>query len=160
MIKSRYFQHHIPNHPLASASGYVKQHRRVLYDAIGPGAHPCHWCKKPIQWKTSGEQSPESLIVDHLDHDGHNNAIENLVPSCPRCNIIRSHAYKIPDGEAYVVNASGARLRAVTLICAHCKEQFLKSISDIKRARPGHARYCSKSCTRKANPVLPKLIGG
>lgn len=30
-------------HPLA-IGGTVFEHRAVLYDSIGPGEHPCHWC--------------------------------------------------------------------------------------------------------------------
>lgn len=40
-------------HPLANTHGAVFEHRKVLYDEIGPGPHPCHWhpmsgCGNPI----------------------------------------------------------------------------------------------------------------
>jgi hypothetical protein len=75
-------------HPLARAKGAVKVHRKVLYDAIGPGPHPCHWCGKPVDW-TYGVTS-DALVVDHLDDRRSNNDLDNLVPSCNTCNSSRS----------------------------------------------------------------------
>ena len=72
------------DHPLAGSQGKVLVHRVVLYDAIGPGPHPCHWCAKPVDW-TYGV-TPDALFVDHLDDDKTNNVLENLVPSCNYCN--------------------------------------------------------------------------
>lgn len=61
-------------------------HRRVLYEAIGPGEHDCHWCRAPVAWLAEGDAA---LIVDHLDDDKLNNAPDNLVPSCNACNVTR-----------------------------------------------------------------------
>jgi hypothetical protein len=78
-----------PDHPLSDAvRGRVPVHRKVLYDIIGPGTHPCHWCQKPVTWGLTGTKSG-SLIVDHIDDDGSNNEPGNLVPSCHRCNVTR-----------------------------------------------------------------------
>lgn len=77
-------------HPLAGSQGKVLVHRVVLYDAIGPGPHPCHWCGKPVDW-TKGV-TRDSLTVDHLDDDRSNNARENLVPSCNECNTTRGRS--------------------------------------------------------------------
>lgn len=74
-------------HPLATAQGKVPQHRAVLYDHIGPGEHPCHWCAKPLTWR--GEATSK-INVDHLDENRVNNAPANLVPSCLDCNTKRS----------------------------------------------------------------------
>lgn len=65
-------------HPLARA-GWVAEHRMVLYDAIGPGRHRCHWCRREVDWRVN-------LHADHLDHDRCHNVAENLVPACNRCN--------------------------------------------------------------------------
>ncbi len=67
-----------PNHPLAYKNGLVYVHRAVLYDAIGPCAHACHWCKVVVTWPV--------LTADHLDGDRTNNARGNLVPACRLCN--------------------------------------------------------------------------
>lgn len=75
-----------PAHPVAGSSGALYVHRAVLYDAIGPGSHPCYWCKATITWSAKGK---EKLVVDHLDGDKLNNAPSNLVPSCHRCNSTR-----------------------------------------------------------------------
>lgn len=88
---SRYPYSVIPGHPLAHADGRVRIHRAVLYDAIGPGAHPCHWCGDLLTWK-------ENLVVDHLDGDTWNNDISNLVASCPPCN--RKRAPRRPPRKA------------------------------------------------------------
>lgn len=76
-------------HPLARVQGLVLEHRRVLFDLIGPGPHPCHWCARPVDWNY-GLDSDDVLVVDHLDFDGMNNAAENLVASCHPCNSART----------------------------------------------------------------------
>jgi hypothetical protein len=67
-----------PSHPLADSRGLVYEHRFVFYNQHGEGPFKCHWCRVDIDWKV--------MHVDHLDDDKTNNNIENLVPSCPRCN--------------------------------------------------------------------------
>lgn len=73
------------SHPL-SRVGRVLAHRKTLYDHIGSGEHPCHWCGKPVRW---GGRKRGALVVDHLDGDKLNNEIENLVPACNPCNSAR-----------------------------------------------------------------------
>lgn len=73
-------------HPVAAKSGYLFQHRAVLFDAIGYGPHQCHWCGSPVDWRSP---SPRKLVVDHLDGCKINNEVQNLVPSCHRCNSTR-----------------------------------------------------------------------
>lgn len=75
------------DHPLASKPGLVLEHRVLLYDAIGPGVHPCHHCGRPVDWARSYPKDPDALVVDHLDHDRSNNDLANLVPSCQPCNV-------------------------------------------------------------------------
>lgn len=74
------------NHPVSSSRGYLYQHRMVLFDAIGAGVHPCHWCKDEVEWGAHGRRR---LVVDHIDSDKRNNVLSNLVPSCHRCNSTR-----------------------------------------------------------------------
>lgn len=78
----------LPGHPLASKSGYVSEHRQVLYDNIGPGPHRCRWCDAEVDW-IKGFCVKGALVPDHLDGDKTNNSIENLVASCNRCNTAR-----------------------------------------------------------------------
>lgn len=75
-------------HPLAHANGRAYEHRVVLYDLIGPGPHPCHWCGELVEWLPKG--APGELQPDHLNDDGGDNRPENLVPSCRRCNTTRA----------------------------------------------------------------------
>ena len=76
------------DHPMANGKGYVYEHRMVLYDAIGQGSHPCHWCKQPVQW-VNGRLHKWALVPDHLDGVKSNNDLSNLVPSCNTCNSSR-----------------------------------------------------------------------
>lgn len=82
------------DHPATWRNGVVSEHRKVLYDKIGPGPHPCHWCKRELRW--DGPTGTGKLYVDHLDFDRLNNAAENLVPSCMQCNIHRTPAVRKP----------------------------------------------------------------
>lgn len=79
-----------PGHPLANARGTL-EHRIVLYDTIGPGEHPCHWCSKLVTWDVTTPADPRALVSDHLDFDKLNNDPANLVPACWACNIARTH---------------------------------------------------------------------
>jgi hypothetical protein len=74
-------------HPMAMANGRAYEHRVVLYDAIGPGPHACHWCSAEVDWLTKGD--PANLLPDHVNGDGADNRIANLVPSCMTCNTAR-----------------------------------------------------------------------
>lgn len=75
----RYKMVSIRDHPLTNCNGQIPIHRKVLYDFVEGSSLPCIWCGKVLEWKTT-------LLVDHLDHNRHNNVIENLVPSCKACN--------------------------------------------------------------------------
>lgn len=76
-----------PGHPVATKSGVLYEHRRRLFDLIGGGSHPCHWCKDDVSWDVG--KGPQKLVVDHLDNDKENNETTNLVPSCHSCNTSR-----------------------------------------------------------------------
>jgi hypothetical protein len=80
---------HRPGHPLADKHGTVYEHRVVLYAIIGPGTHPCHWCRRPVTWG-------KNLYVDHVNDDPLDNAPANLVQSCNGCNINRPKAKGLP----------------------------------------------------------------
>lgn len=88
----RYRTIYNPTHPLAGKNGKVYEHRAVLYDQIGPGPHPCHWCEDEVDWLPKG--TPGALQVDHLNNDGADNAPANLAPSCAGCNTARGQQRK------------------------------------------------------------------
>lgn len=71
-----------PTHPLKhQSSGYVAEHRAVLYAALGDGPLACELCGVALTW--------ESCRVDHIDCDVRNNARSNLRPTCNTCNTQR-----------------------------------------------------------------------
>lgn len=72
------------DHPMA-VNGVVLEHRAVLYDRIGAGHHPCHWCGSSVEWR-NGSRAKGNLVADHLDGQKANNEPDNLVPSCIACN--------------------------------------------------------------------------
>lgn len=101
-----------PGHPMKQRTGrgaYVLQHRVVLYDAIGPGPHPCHWCNHSLEW--------DAIQVDHVNSEKTDNRLENLVVSCIHCNASRGGQkrngkpiFDVPYKDREAINA---RLRAL-----------------------------------------------
>lgn len=72
-----------PNHPLTpEGQFYLAEHRKVLYEAIGPGTMSCEICGASLTWRT--------CQADHIDENPRNNKRENLRPLCRRCNVWRS----------------------------------------------------------------------
>lgn len=89
-----YMQLGKPDHPLADSRGIVYIHRMVLFDAIGWGPHPCHWCAKPVGFQVKkGPGGWGTLIVDHADFNTSNNVLTNLLVSCNPCNATRQRKY-------------------------------------------------------------------
>jgi hypothetical protein len=160
--KSRYRKLRRVGHPLATSDGHVAEHRFVLYEKIGPGEHPCHWCGKMLRW-TPGEQLPDSITPDHLDSIKRNNVPDNLVPSCQKCNSSRTHHEnfdkRIKPGDAVITLKNGHRIKAVESICAECGFSFAHPVKPSRRSR---GKFCSKHCAvifrYKHRPPLPPGI--
>lgn len=73
-----------PNHPLSigKPSGTrIYEHRMKFYDAYGYGDHKCNWCEASVTFN--------EMHVDHLNAIRDDNRPENLVASCPDCNMSR-----------------------------------------------------------------------
>lgn len=79
----------INGHVLANSSGYVAEHRLVLWDKLGGADARCYWCGMTVRWSRRWPLHRDALVVDHLDGDGFNNDPSNLVPSCNPCNSTR-----------------------------------------------------------------------
>jgi hypothetical protein len=79
----------VKGHPLATRDdNRIFLYRYNLYEALGPGPHPCNWCGDTVEW-IRGSTRIGALVVDHLDGDHKNNEVSNLVPSCQPCNVLR-----------------------------------------------------------------------
>ena len=142
-------------HPLAPPSGVVAIARLTLFDKIGPGSHACHWCGEIVSWKPGHGLAIGALLADHLDWDATNDAPENLVPSCRKCNVLRTrnnHRVRIQEGETISVRGGQPR-RAINRQCITCGSGFTVGLDVVKR---GHGHYCSRSCARQG-PRKPKL---
>lgn len=97
---------YVPRHALAGRNGKAYEHRVVLFDTIGPGEHPCHWCGTTLEWLLP-KGDPRNLVVDHLNEDKADNRAENLVPCCSSCNSARSMARRkreLAEAGAWSVN--------------------------------------------------------
>jgi hypothetical protein len=139
-----YTKLYLPGHPLADGRGAVGEHRAALYAKLGPGWHPCHWCKTLVEWRPVGQALERgSLRTDHLDGDRRNNDPANLVPSCNGCNVRRGKQDRITEGELFIIRG-GKRLRAERRTCVLCGSAFLHRIASHS---PG--LYCSKSCATR-----------
>lgn len=132
-----------PDHPLARADGKVYVHRMNLYDRIGEGPHPCHWCGEVVRWFKTNATRKGGLVVDHLDGNKRNHAPANLVPSCHGCNVWRVH----PDaltGDEPTIEFQGARHRSKRVgECLTCGKPTFVLIAE---TRPNRGRFCSREC--------------
>ena len=147
-----------PNHFLSPGDGSRHGHRNanvllsraVLYDKIGPGKHPCHWCGRIVEWMVGGHRGvkPGQLVADHLDKNPENNSPDNLVPSCQSCNVKRGMANLIQPGEPTVRSRTvhDRVTRAEERICPICGKTFLHMIA---KRNPRLGQTCSYSCANK-----------
>jgi len=142
-------QRYVPDHPIAPPSGVVAISRLVLYDKLGPGGHPCHWCGRTVTWRAAGGlAAPNNLLADHLDWDNSNNHPDNIVASCNTCNAHRTRRgnRRLLGEEELTVMWSGTKTRAIERTCEACGKVFLIPPSAM---RGGRGRFCSRSCARR-----------
>lgn len=141
-------------HPLAGALGRVKEHRKVLFDHIGPGWHPCNWCGKDVEWQNGQRPGGVNLVVDHLDGNRFNNVPENLVPSCQSCNAARNK--RLTDGEPFIIGSNGQRHRVQKRACEVCGAMFQARLAYLNE---GVGKLCSLRCASlRSKEVSDKTI--
>lgn len=132
-----------PDHPLAPPSGALPEARAALYDRLGPGPHPCHWCGKTVDWYIGKNgNGAKTLVADHVNDDKLDDRPENVVASCGTCNSSRSR--RVRDDETFLV-VNGGRQRALERTCEHCDETYLVVPSQAAKG----TRFCSRPCARK-----------
>lgn len=132
-----------PSHPLATSRGYVLRSRLVLYNAIGPGPHPCALCDTPLEWRLRSPRHGD-LCVDHIDEDVTNDTLGNLRPTCVTCNATRSQRWKIQAGEDFIVHQGGKK-RVFPVICVTCGTTVLRQATTRNLSRPN--LFCSRQCS-------------
>lgn len=88
-----------PSHPLADKSGYVSEHRKVVYDRYGMELPDCEICGKPTHWDT--------CHIDHKDNDVTNNQEDNLRPLCRACNTFRDYPEQYTISGHYQITFDG-----------------------------------------------------
>lgn len=78
-----YLKEYNPDHWISGQAGdnRIYQHRRVYFDAHGEGPFRCHWCGASVSW--------DNMHVDHVNASPDDNRLDNLVASCPACNVKR-----------------------------------------------------------------------
>lgn len=118
-----------PEHPLAPVSGLVSAARIVLYDQIGQGPHPCHWCGRSVNWLVGQRGNlRDALVADHLDSNELDDSPDNLVASCGSCNGERGT--KVLNDEEYITRANGTRLRIGEVRqCRTCGTDFVTDVT-------------------------------
>ncbi len=94
-----YWRVKIPNHPMADKKGWVIEHRMLMYDRFGPGPHPCWCCCEELKWEpfARGASTKGKIVINHLNEDGHDNRMKNLVFSCVECNRKYSQMFQLMD---------------------------------------------------------------
>jgi hypothetical protein len=119
-----------------------------LYDKLGPGTHPCHWCGTMLEWMVGVGPRSGAIMADHLDHDCANDSADNLVASCTQCNSHRTRKgdrRRIKDDEPHIVLSNGLKTRALIRNCEWCDKEFLTLPAFVAK---GKGRFCSYDCGR------------
>lgn len=134
-----------PDHPLAqfATGGHMPAYRVVLYDKIGAGPHPCHWCGTILEWKKGFGDG--AITADHLNGNFKDDSPDNLVPACAKCNTVRSRRLK-PDELFLWVKGKPHKARAIERTCEECGVKFLAKEAFVKR---GEGRFCNRKCAAR-----------
>lgn len=93
-----------PSHPLKDSTGYVYEHRFVVYGKYGTSLPACEICGKPTFW--------DSCHIDHIDKDVTNNKLENLRPVCRGCNTFRDYPEQHLAKNAHSITHNGKTMTA------------------------------------------------
>ena len=75
----------MPDHPLSQSTGYVYEHRYIMYCLWGDHLPDCGLCGKACDWQ------PYTTHIDHIDNDVTNNEQKNLRSLCNACNSRRDY---------------------------------------------------------------------
>lgn len=145
-------------HPLSCKSGYVGEHVDALFQFIGPGPHPCHWCGRMVNWRRLDEHGEHlRLHVDHINDQRKDNRISNLVPSCFRCNVSRNNKRLFQPGEPWIQRSKTKRSRFYMRTCERCEKPYKAPVYVKSRDQHG-GKFCSPECYNHKPTDMPGPI--
>lgn len=104
----------VPDHPKANKDGNVLLHRVVMENH-------------------TGKMLEDGEVVHHIDGDGHNNDIGNLVI--------------MTESSHMSMHSSARGISYTALVCANCGKQFLRRNKKINWKQERF--FCNKSCSSK-----------
>jgi len=104
MDERGYILAHDPSHALAYKNGYVYEHRKVVFDILGPGLRSCALCGARVTWET--------VHIDHIDSNPSNNKQDNLRPLCRACNVQRSYPERHEFRSNHAITLGGVTFTA------------------------------------------------
>jgi hypothetical protein len=145
-LMDKYNKRKAPSSPLARSRGRVQINRQALYEKLGAGPHQCHWCKCLVDWGVGLHDRGRCiriLVADHLDENTKNNTPDNLVPSCSRCNTVRSRGLNPAREGPTILYKDGGRRSADERVCLQCGDPFVVLSGFV---RQGGGIFCSRSC--------------
>lgn len=139
-----------PLHPLCDSQGYVYEHRKVVFDAIGNSLCSCELCGRSVNWG--------NVHIDHIDNNPRNNIRHNLRPLCRSCNTRRDYPEAHTMKGRHSVEIGGVTLTANEW--GKLTDGYLTGSTIIRRIKSGMTHeqaLMSPKLTHhtKAGPVAP-----
>lgn len=94
-----------PTHPLCNSTGYVYEHRKVVYGIYGDCIPNCQICGRNTSWE------PYTTHVDHINRDKSDNRPSNLRVLCNACNSFRDNDFSNRVG-VFTIDIDGIKKTA------------------------------------------------
>ena len=120
------------NCPISMKSGFIFEHRFVMYEIHGDNLPDCQLCGNPSDWFS------RKTHIDHIDEIRSNNSPENLRVLCNSCNVTRTKkAYhsqhnctSITIGDLTLTANEWSRQPGVSVSGSAIKDRLRRGFSD------------------------------